>query len=71
MVVTLVHDTGSSNYKSHATGDSIVPESVQKAVPEGLEKALPDRYVAEYNPKLSPDEIYETSWESMANRRSQ
>ena len=41
-----VHDTGSTSHVSHATGDSIVPESVQKAVPEGLERALPDRYAA-------------------------
>lgn len=28
--------------KSHATGDSIVPEAIQKAVPEGVERALPN-----------------------------
>ncbi|KAJ9624052.1 hypothetical protein H2203_005500 [Taxawa tesnikishii (nom. ined.)] len=28
--------------KSHATGDSVVPQGVQEAVPETLERALPD-----------------------------
>jgi len=28
--------------KSHATGESIVPEAIQKAVPEGVERALPN-----------------------------
>jgi hypothetical protein len=28
--------------KSHATGDSMVPDRVQRAAPEGLEKKLPD-----------------------------
>merc|ERR1712217_244782 len=27
---------------SHATGDSIVPEAIQKLAPEALERALPD-----------------------------
>ncbi|EXJ56633.1 hypothetical protein A1O7_06977 [Cladophialophora yegresii CBS 114405] len=31
-----------SGGKSHATGDSIVPEAVQKVAPEKLEKALPE-----------------------------
>ena len=39
-----IHDTGSDNSKSksHATGESKVPEAIQKAAPKGLEKALPE-----------------------------
>ena len=32
----------STGGKSHATGDSVVPEAVQKIAPEKLEKALPE-----------------------------
>ncbi len=42
--IAVVHDTGSTNHVSHATGDSKVPEALQKAVPKGVEKALPNRY---------------------------
>ncbi|EJD44621.1 hypothetical protein AURDEDRAFT_166407 [Auricularia subglabra TFB-10046 SS5] len=28
--------------KSHATGDSIVPQKIQELAPEGLERALPN-----------------------------
>jgi hypothetical protein len=36
-----VHDTSNSGAsQSHATGESIVLEAIQKAAPEGLEKAL-------------------------------
>ncbi len=42
--ISVVHDTGSTNHVSHATGDSKVPEALQKAVPKGVEKALPNRY---------------------------
>ena len=31
-----------SGGKSHATGESVVPESVQRVAPEKLEKALPE-----------------------------
>ncbi|KAM0247157.1 hypothetical protein ACHAP5_004236 [Fusarium lateritium] len=34
--------TGREDAKSHATGTSKVPESVQEAVPKGVEEALPD-----------------------------
>lgn len=41
-----VHDTGvsadTSIGVSHATGDSVVPEVLQKAVPKGVETALPN-----------------------------
>ncbi|KAM0346182.1 hypothetical protein ACHAPU_005603 [Fusarium lateritium] len=33
---------GETEAKSHATGPSKVPESVQEAVPKGVEEALPD-----------------------------
>jgi hypothetical protein len=33
---------GEEDAKSHATGASKVPESVQEAVPKGVEEALPD-----------------------------
>lgn len=35
---------------SHATGDSKVPEGVQKAAPKGLEDALPDSVWCISNP---------------------
>jgi len=31
-----------STSKSHATGDSIVPEPLQKILPESVEKAVPN-----------------------------
>ncbi|KAF5000497.1 hypothetical protein FGRMN_1664 [Fusarium graminum] len=33
---------GETEAKSHATGTSKVPESLQEAVPKGVEEALPD-----------------------------
>lgn len=35
-------DVNAETSKSHATGESIVPEAIQKIAPKGLEEALPE-----------------------------
>ena len=45
MLTDQIHNTDPTKdetYKSHATGESLVPEAIQKAAPEGLERALPE-----------------------------
>jgi hypothetical protein len=40
-----VHNTDPTKdaaYRSHATGPSVVPETIQKLAPEALERALPE-----------------------------
>ena len=44
-----------SGGKSHATGDSIVPEAVQKVAPEKLEKALPEAVHPTKGSEIDPD----------------
>lgn len=34
--------TKDAAYRSHATGPSVVPETIQKLAPEALERALPE-----------------------------
>ncbi|KIW60484.1 hypothetical protein PV05_00698 [Exophiala xenobiotica] len=44
-----------SGGKSHATGESIVPESVQRVAPEKLEKALPESVHPTKGSEIDPD----------------
>jgi len=44
-----------SGGKSHATGDSIVPEAIQKVAPEKLEKALPEAVHPTKGSEIDPD----------------
>ncbi|KAJ9615400.1 Mitochondrial tRNAs modification protein [Cladophialophora chaetospira] len=44
-----------SGGKSHATGDSIVPEAIQKIAPEKLEKALPEAVHPTKGSEIDPD----------------
>jgi hypothetical protein len=44
-----------SNFKSHATGPSVVPESIQKVAPEALEKALPESIHPTKGSSIDPD----------------
>ena len=37
-----VSDPGSQGYKTHATGDSKVPQKLQEVLPESIERAVPD-----------------------------
>ncbi|KIW11902.1 hypothetical protein PV08_09175 [Exophiala spinifera] len=45
-----------SGGKSHATGESVVPESVQRKAPEKLEKALPESVHPTKGSEIDPDE---------------
>jgi hypothetical protein len=44
-----------SGGKSHATGDSVVPEAVQRVAPEKLEKALPEAVHPTKGSEIDPD----------------
>ncbi|KAJ9501388.1 Mitochondrial tRNAs modification protein [Exophiala xenobiotica] len=44
-----------SGGKSHATGESVVPESVQRVAPEKLEKALPESVHPTKGSEIDPD----------------
>lgn len=45
MLMIQVHNTDPNKdkaFRSHATGPSVVPETIQKLAPESLERALPE-----------------------------